>query len=69
MSTEYDDKGRVLYQVGDKVTIPFQRYPGPVDAPVEATVIKRHSPTYYLMEWVDEQGRTKQRSLIRSHLP
>lgn len=66
---EYDDKGRYLYQVGDEVIIPFQRYPGLVPAPVKARVIKRHSPTYYLLEWTDENGRKKQRSLIRSYLP
>lgn len=65
---EYDERGRYLYQVGDKVTIPFLRYPGPVPAPVDATVIKRHSPTYYELEW-NESGKTKRRSLIRSQLP
>jgi len=66
---EYDERGRRLFQVGDVVTIPFQRYPGPVPAPVEAKVIKRHSPTYYEFEWTDESGKTKRRSLIRSHFP
>ena len=64
-----DEKGRILYLLGDVVTIPFQRYPGPVDAPVVARVIKIHSPTYYEFEWTDEHGKTKRRSLIRSQLP
>lgn len=63
-----DDKGRILYLKGDVVTIPFLRYPGPVPAPVEATVIRLHSPTYYELEWTDEHGKVKRRSLIRGHL-
>jgi hypothetical protein len=64
-----DDKGRILYLLGDVVTIPFESYPGPVPSPVKARVIKVHSPTYYEFEWVDKNGRTKRRSLIRSQLP
>lgn len=66
---EFDDKGRELYQVGDVVTIPLETYPGPVPAPVKAKVIKRHSPTYYELEWTDEHGKLRRRSLIRSQLP
>lgn len=68
-SNPRDDKGRILYLLGDVVTIPFERYPGPIPAPVQAKAIKVHSPTYYEFEWVDENGATKRRSLIRSQLP
>lgn len=64
-----DGKGRILYLLGDVVTIPFESFPGPVPSPVEARVIKVHSPTYYEFEWIDKQGRVKRRSLIRSQLP
>jgi hypothetical protein len=64
-----DNKGRILYLLGDVVTIPFESYPGPVPSPVAAKVIKVHSPTYYEFEWVDKQGKVKRRSLIRSQLP
>lgn len=66
---EYDARGRRLFQVGETVTIPFMRFPGPVSAPVQAKVIKRHSPTYYEFEWADENGKIKRRSLLRGHFP
>lgn len=66
MSTATDK--RTLYKEGDVVPLEFQIYPGPREFKTYGIVLKRLSPTYYEIEFVDEHGRTKTRRFTRGHL-
>ena len=68
MSYFDEEAGRVLYEEGDTVPMEFDIYPGPVPFKTHGIVKKCLSPTYYEIEFMDERGRIRTRSFIRSHL-